>query len=212
VTANVWAFAAVAVPFVITPGASTAVVLRNSVDGGVRAGIVTALGVNAGSVFYGLITAFGVAAALRESPDVWIVLRYGGAAYLGWLGLASLRRAWVAAQLALRAASSGGDETSWTVNVIEGFATNALNPSIATFYLLVVPQFVVRGASILAGVLTLTAFHVAVALSSHVAWATAGGKLAAALERRGPRRALEAVTGVALLAFAIKLALSGSRA
>lgn len=206
-SANVWGFAAVAVPFVITPGASTAVVLRNSVGGGVRAGIVTALGVNAGSVLYGLLTACGMAAVLQQWPQVWIALRYAGAVYLGWLGLAAIRRAWGATHRPLRAAASGGDETSWTVNVREGFATNALNPSIATFYLLIVPQFVPRGASIAAGVLTLTAFHVALALSCHVCWATAGGTLSATLEGRAARRALEAATGAALLAFAITFAL-----
>ena len=59
----VWGFAAFAVPFVATPGASTAVVLRNSVGGGVRSGIATALGVNAGSIAYGLLTAFGLSLA-----------------------------------------------------------------------------------------------------------------------------------------------------
>ena len=56
---NLWAFAAVVVPVVATPGVSTAVVLRNSIAGGVRSGVATALGANAGSIAYGLLTAFG---------------------------------------------------------------------------------------------------------------------------------------------------------
>ena len=68
VSLNVWGFAAVAVPLVATPGASTAVVLRNSLAGGVRSGIATAVGANTGSICYGLLTAFGVAVALQRWP------------------------------------------------------------------------------------------------------------------------------------------------
>ncbi len=60
-----WAFLAVTVPLVLTPGASTAVVLRNSLAGGTRAGLETAVGANAGSLCYGLLCAFGFALALR---------------------------------------------------------------------------------------------------------------------------------------------------
>ena len=59
----------------------------------------------------------------------------------------------------------------------EGFVTNVLNPSLATFYLLIIPQFVPRGAPVVASVLTLTAFHVSLALTWHLTWAAAGGTL-----------------------------------
>ena len=68
----VWAFVAVAVPLVLVPGVSTAVVLRNSIAGGVRAGLETAVGVNAGSFCYGLLSAFGVALAIQRWPPVWL--------------------------------------------------------------------------------------------------------------------------------------------
>jgi len=45
-------------PLVATPGASTAVVFRSSLSGGVRSGIATAVAVNTGSICYGLLTAF----------------------------------------------------------------------------------------------------------------------------------------------------------
>ena len=73
-----WAFLAVAVPLVLTPGASTAVVLRNSLAGGTRAGLETAIGANTGSLVYGLLCAFGFALALQQWPGVWVVLRVVG--------------------------------------------------------------------------------------------------------------------------------------
>ena len=85
--------------------------------------------------------------------------------------------------------------------------TNALNPAIATFYLVIVPQFVPRGEPIARAALLLTAIHIALAFSWHVVWAAAGGTLARTFASPRVRRTLEAFTGVALLGFAVKLGL-----
>ena len=217
-------FVAVAVPLVLTPGASTAVVLRNSLAGGVRAGLVTALGVNTGSLCYGLLTAFGFALVLQRFPLVWTLLRVGGAAYLGWLGVQSLRRAVSPASASAIAASApakaaapdapASDRAAGTRspargvwrNLGEGFATNALNPAIATFYLVLLPQFIPRGAAVVQSALLLTAVHITLAGSWHVVWAYAGGTLARALAGGRPRQILDALTGAALLALAVRIA------
>jgi len=206
VPVNVWAFAAVTVPLVATPGASTAVVLRNSIAGGVRAGVATALGANAGSICYGLLTAFGVSAALQHFPAVFLVLRVGGTGYLAWLGLRSLARAWTYRQPEQKADVSIGP-TPLARSASEGFVTNALNPSLATFYLLVIPEFVPREAPFASSALLLTAIHVSLAITWHLSWAAAGGTLSETLARTRPRRILEAISGVALLALALKLAI-----
>lgn len=206
----VWGFAAFAVPFVATPGVSTAVVLRNSVAGGVRSGVATAVGVNAGSLLYGLLTAFGVSVTLQRWPDVWIVLRFAGAGFMAWLGVRSLLRA----VSAVPSASRGTHEAvrtperrdqAYAARAREGFLTNMLNPSIATFYLLVLPQFIPIAAPFARTALVLTAVHVGLALSWHLTWAAAGGTLAEWLGRSRPRRILEAIMGVALLALAIRV-------
>jgi threonine/homoserine/homoserine lactone efflux protein len=201
VPVNVWAFAAVCLPFVATPGASTAVVLRNSVAGGVRTGVATAVGVNAGSIAYGLVTAFGMSVALQRWPGVWLVLRFAGVAYLAWLGVRSLVRA-ASTRPVNPATRDAAPRRQGAAR--EGFVTNALNPSIATFYLLILPQFIPVDAPFAASALLLTGVHVALALTWHLTWAAAGGTLAEWLGRTRPRRILEALTGVALLALAIR--------
>lgn len=209
-TVNLWAFGAVVIPLVATPGASTAVVLRNSIAGGVRSGVATAVGANAGSIVYGLLTAFGVAAALQRWPDVWIVLRVGGVAYLAWLGGRSLVRAFSRTLVdagGWHAHATTREQMSPPIarHAREGFVTNVLNPSVATFYLLIVPQFIPRGAPFAESALLLTAVHVTLAVSWHLTWAAAGGTLAGALGRSRPRRILEGVTGLALLVLAVRL-------
>jgi threonine/homoserine/homoserine lactone efflux protein len=203
----VWGFVAVTLPLVLTPGASTAVVLRNSLAGGPRAGIATAIGANSGSICYGLLSAFGLALALQRWPFAWVALRAGGIAYMAWLGVQSLRRAFSAHRSHATSIQTVAGR-SVRKSFVEGFATNALNPAIATFYLVLLPQFIPRGAPIVASALLLTAIHVTLAASWHVTWAAAGGGLSRTLSAPRARQTLEAVTGIALLGLAIRM---GSR-
>ncbi len=146
--------------------------------------------------------------ALQRWPDVWIATRWAGIAYLAWLGLRSVWRA-VGAGAAAAVPSAGPpaaiERRPFFDSAREGFVTNALNPSIATFYLLVVPQFVPRDAPFVWSVLILTAVHVTLAVTWHMTCAVAGGSLAGALGRARPRRIVEGVAGLALLALAFKL-------
>ena len=202
----VWGFIAVTVPLVLTPGASTAVVLRNSLAGGTRAGVAAAVGANSGSICYGVLSAFGFALALQRWPAAWIVLRTGGVIYMAWLGVQSLRRAFSVGRLPVAPMGVVTERSVWK-SLSEGFATNALNPAIATFYLVLLPQFIPRGAPIIASALLLTAIHVALAATWHVTWAAAGGTLSRTLAGPRSRQILEAITGIALLGLTVKMAL-----
>ena len=202
----IWPFVAVTVPFVLTPGASTTLVFRNSIGGGTRAGIETLVGVNAGSCFYGILSACGVAFPLHRWPWAWTACRVAGVLYLAWLGLRSMWHAVVGAPAPIGDGSSAGGRTA-VEHVYEGFVTNALNPAIATFYFVILPQFIPRGAPIVRSVLILTVVHVSIAATWHVVWATSGGTLARTLGTGGPRRALEFGAGTALLLLAVRLAL-----
>ena len=200
---QVWGFVAVTAPLVLSPGPSTAVVLRNSIAGGARAGLLTAAGANTGSFSYALLTAFGFAAALQRWPSAWLVLRWSGVVYLSWLGILSLLR--VLRPPAARAQPSVEPAIEGWKSFAAGYATNVLNPSLAAFYLLILPQFVPRGSPFVMSVLTLAAIHIAMALSWHSSWALAGAKLARGLSRRRPRQLLDLATGVALLILAGKI-------
>ena len=194
------------IPLVLTPGASTAVVLRNSIAGGTRAGLITAIGINTGSLCYGLLSAFGFAVLLQRWPSAWTVLRVSGVLYLGWLGAMSITHAAFPHRRRTVAEAAGPPGSAWQ-NIYEGFVTNVLNPAIASFYLIVLPQFIPRGAPIARSALILTTVHIALAATWHVTWAAAGGTLARTLARGRPRQALEAITGIALIALAVKIAI-----
>jgi threonine/homoserine/homoserine lactone efflux protein len=206
-----WAFLVVTLPLVLTPGASTAVVLRNSLAGGTRAGLETAVGANAGSLCYGLLCAFGLALALQRWPGVWVVLRGAGVAYLAWLGVQSLGRAFTVGADTRPATSLRPDGNAscnlntGLQNMREGFITNAANPAIATFYFLILPQFIAAHAPIVSTALVLTTVHISLAARWPAVWAVAGGTLARTLGSGRPRQILDLAAGVALLALATRL-------
>ena len=200
----IWGFIAVTLPLVATPGVSTAVVLRNSIGGGTRMGILTALGCNLGNLSYGILTAFGFGVALQRWPSVWLVLRAAGVIYLAWLGVRSLLHALRAPVPTPRAVSSG--EGNGLHSVSAGYFANVLNPSLVAYYLVVVPQFIPRDAPFARSALTLSAVHVSLAFPWHCVWAVAGATMAKVLASGTPRRILDVVTGIALLWLALKVA------
>jgi threonine/homoserine/homoserine lactone efflux protein len=213
---NIWAFVAVALPLVLTPGVSTTVVFRTSVTRGTAAAIVTAAGLNASSLTYGLMAALGLPAVAQRWPASLVILRYAGGAYLLWLGAAATIRGISRFRGASPAAGTAAVDpsdlrpASWTANsqlFVEGFIANTLNPPIAAFYFIILPQFVPPGAAVVRSTLILTIIHVSMAATWHVAWAIAGGALAARLSAGRPRASLEIATGVALSALALAILL-----
>ena len=95
----------------------------------------------------------------------------------------------------MRGPIDGAREAPALHSVTSGFFTNALNPSLAAFYFVLVPQFIPREAPFARSALTLSAIHVGLAFPWHSTWAIAGSTLARVLASGAPRRALDVVTG-----------------
>ena len=146
-------FAATVFVLNATPGVDMMLVLASTLKRGVRAGLMTALGVAAGCVVHTLLAAFGLAALLATSAAAFSVLKLAGAAYLVWLAIGMFR---AAARAAADAAEPPADvrtsepaalaressrATGWPA-FRRGVLTNALNPKVALFFLALLPQFI----------------------------------------------------------------------
>jgi threonine/homoserine/homoserine lactone efflux protein len=190
---------------VITPGATTAVVVRNTITGGWRGGAATALGAALGNSTYAAAAGVGLALLFQRFPIALVVLRWAGAMYLVWLAISSLRRSIAgegSLETRLDADGSGGTDTAFR----QGLTVNLLNPPIIVFYLVVVPTFVPPGAG-LAGFAALSAIHVTMAFACHLGWALVFDRLRGFVRRPGPLRVLEAGAGAALLYLAVRTVL-----
>lgn len=79
---------------VASPGPATLLIAVTSMKQGRRTGIATASGVMVGSLFWGLIAGFGLAAALSMGGWLATAVRIAGGCYLLYLCVRSLRSAW----------------------------------------------------------------------------------------------------------------------
>ena len=191
---------------VLTPGSTTAVIVRNTLMGGRLAGFKAAMGAAIGNTSHATAAGLGLAVVFTRWPMAMSALRVCGAIYLGWLGVRSVYRVVKhpdgGLQLLNPAEGDAGTRHERGTSFRQGLAVNLLNPAIATFYLVVVPSFLPAGAPswYFAG---LAAVHVAMAFVCHGLWAIALDRVRRLLTRPAARRWLEGATGVALIALAI---------
>src|SRR6056297_2606771 len=74
----------------MSPGPSLALVLKQTLTGGRRNGVITALAHGIGVGIYAFLSILGLAAIITASPTAFTVLQWGGALYLAWLGVKGL--------------------------------------------------------------------------------------------------------------------------
>ena len=81
------AFCATVLLFLALPGPGTFALLTSTGRGGFRAGAAATFGVIVGDQVLLWLAVAGVAALLAAHPAAFKAVQYGGAAYLGWIGL-----------------------------------------------------------------------------------------------------------------------------
>ncbi|MEU5211849.1 LysE family translocator [Streptomyces sp. NPDC020742] len=216
-------FALIAGLLTLTPGLDTALILRTAALGRRNRAWGVVLGIQTGTLVWGVLSSLGVTAVLTASHLAYTVLRWAGAAYLVWMGgrmlLPTLRRRSGAKGAPSDAAGSTGPKEPAAPDapdVADGFAggwrqgavTNLLNPKVGAFYMAVLPQLVPAGATHLMTGTLLAGVHILLAsLWSGVLIACAGA-LRGTLQRPSARRILDRISGTAIAGFGIHLALS----
>jgi threonine/homoserine/homoserine lactone efflux protein len=118
---------------VASPGPDFAVVLRQCVTAGTRAGIWTALGVGAGIYLHVAYCILGVALLLSRSETLFGITKLIAAAYLLFLGIQAIRES-LKPQALPQSASDEVSVRPWRAFGL-GFLTNGLNPKATLFFL-----------------------------------------------------------------------------
>lgn len=197
------AFVTVSALLIMAPGPDMALVARNAFRGGWGVASATGLGVAAGILGWGIASVLGIAALLAESALAFTVVKLAGAAYLLYLGFHSLRAGLSSSESAPSVAPAG--RLGRRLAFQQGVFGNLLNPKAAVIFVTVIPQFIKPGDAPVRLALMLLVFEAML-----IAWLTLYGY---ALSRAGAsrlgmriRRSLQTVSGLVLMAFAVRLA------
>jgi threonine/homoserine/homoserine lactone efflux protein len=207
--ARYFAYAGISALLVMSPGATMAVVMETAVAEGRAAALYTVLGVNVGNSTLALSSALGMSFVFAHWPWTMQFVRAAGAAYLTYLGLRGLWKAWrggraEAPPVAVPSQRSAAG-ISGAAAVVRGIMTNLLNPPVILFYMTFLPQFIGPDDPFFARFVLLAATHVSMSLVWLSMYAVALGVLAERMARPLVRRSLEGVTGVLLVGFGVRL-------
>jgi len=184
---------------VMTPGQSFIVILRHSLAGRIN-GLTASLAHGLGVALYAMLTVTGLAIIIQQTPWLFNLIKYFGVAFLLFL--------------AYKALASKAADTKFSVqktrvplcqSFSEGLMVAFLNPKLAIFFLALFSQFVdAQGGwqknliitSTVACIDTLWYCLISLLLSHPVIMSTLRSNL----------HIIEKLTGIALLAVALKVA------
>ena len=176
----------------ITPGPDFAFTLASAAKGGMRVGVLAAIGICAGIGVWVLLTAAGLAALIATYPMALDAIRVLGGAYLIFLAVQAVR--------SMAEAKPLGSKTPEGSPFLSGLITNCLNPKIGVFFLAVLPGFATGSAPIWQQILVLGAIFTLTSALVLSLIALAGGAARAYLDQSVYARRI--LTGLSALAFA----------
>lgn len=178
----------------LPPGPDNAYIIAVAMDRGPRAGILSALGMSIGMLVHVTAASLGLALLLRSTPAALTAVRLGGAAYLAWLAVTTLRTAKRTGEV---------EQASPPDRRILGRAvlTNLTNPKVILFFAAFLPQFARDGNGPAAvQFLTLGMIFLLVGLAWDSVVGLSAGHLGGVLRQNG--RAATALTIAAGTTFA----------
>jgi threonine/homoserine/homoserine lactone efflux protein len=199
-------FAAAVFVLNATPGVDFLLTVTRTLQGGARAGVAAALGINAGCVVHALAAAFGLAALLALHPGAFQLIQWAGAGYLVWLGVGMLRQAVRGANAEVATRLGAAPSKPWWADFRTGLLTNVLNPKVALFFLAFLPQFVPAGsADKTASFLLLGAWFVVQGFAFLMVLVAVAARLSRLQASDAARRWLNGLGGLLFIALALRI-------
>jgi threonine/homoserine/homoserine lactone efflux protein len=166
------------------------------------------VGVSIGQAVWTLAASGGVVALLSTSEPAFRALRLAGAVYLGYLGAQSIYAAFAPRGHDIDPKQQSGARSKVTTAsraLRQGVISNLGNPKMAVFFASLLPQFAPGGSTSFVPLLALGLLFCSMTLGWLTLYAIAIARVRRILA--GPvRRALDALTGIVLVLFGIRLA------
>jgi threonine/homoserine/homoserine lactone efflux protein len=198
------AFCLAVLVFLMVPGPGTLALLSATAQGGVRAGAAATMGVVLGDQLLLWAAVAGISALVAAHPQVWVGLKWVGAAYLVVLGVQIFRAASNPAGRVDSASEQGA--AALFSHLRRAFFITVLNPKAILFYIAFFPQFLTTAAApggafgvLAATIVVITLFYGVglCAVAAHAARALSGAHSWGIWVQRG--------LGLGMVAFGISL-------
>jgi threonine/homoserine/homoserine lactone efflux protein len=123
--------------FSITPGPGIFAILARSISRGARASFSLSLGMVMSDIVYLVMACYGLAAIASAWEEVFLIIRYAGAAYLIYLGW----KMWISPVSTVSSGDNLQDAKNEMASFIQGFMISASNPKVILFYVAFLPTF-----------------------------------------------------------------------
>jgi len=200
---DLWTFLIAITLLTMTPGADTMIVIRNTLRGGAKDGLVSSLGICSGLFVHATLSAVGISAILLYSATAFTFLKTLGALYLLWLGFSSLKSFWNAKKVHQTPVAQ--KPFCFLVSLQEGFLSNVLNPKAVIFYMAFLPQFISHEHSALLQSLFLALLHFSIATLWQAILIYTIVSANGFITRKSVRQSLDAVSGIVMIGLGIRL-------
>lgn len=192
------AFVAASTALLLIPGPTVLLVLSYAISQGRRVAVATAAGVALGDLIAMSASLAGLGALVMTSAELFMVLKWAGAAYLVWLGVKLLRSR-------PEGGLGIGTPPDLPAGRIFGHAATvtALNPKSIAFFIAFVPQFLRPEAPLLPQFAILIATFVTLAAINALAYALLASAMRARMRNPATRLWLSRAGGGALIGMGV---------
>jgi homoserine/homoserine lactone efflux protein len=203
-------YVSVVLAVIVTPGPSAALCLTHGATQGVWRATATVLGGMVASLTLMTLSALGLGAAIAASTTLFLAIKFAGAAYLIWLGIAMWRAPAPDAGADVQPAAGQPAAYRGTVARLwrQGFLVGIGNPKDLLFFGALFPQFLDTTRPMAPQFALLAATWLVVDGLAMTGYAALGTRIGPALRRSGAGRLFNRLTGGAFIAAGGALAVA----
>jgi homoserine/homoserine lactone efflux protein len=187
----------------LAPGPAVLLVLSQGLSFGWRGSIAANLGILAGNAIYFALSATGLGALLLASYDLFFAIKWLGAAYLVWLGLAAFFSRGERAS----PAAEGARPTAPLRRFRNGMVLQLANPKALLFFAALLPQFIDPAGGVAWQVAILGVTSVAIEFVVLACYGGLAGRARRLAARPRFARLVDRLSGLLLMAAGLGMAL-----
>ncbi|WP_447045553.1 LysE family translocator [Vreelandella sp. H-I2] len=202
-----WATLSVFVPtflFVsLTPGMCMTLAMVLGMTQGVKRTLWMMVGELLGVGLVAAAAGAGVAALMLRQPELFVLFKWVGGAYLGYLGIMMWRSR---GRMAIPSELDAGPPASPLQLAMQGFVTAVANPKGWAFFMVLLPPFLDSNRPLPGQLSLLIAVILTIEFASMLVYATGGKTLRNALGKSGNVRLLNRIAGTLMIGVGLWLA------